>query len=51
MVVRADGRWVMNFSEEQPGSPAAQVIRFAVSDNLQPGWRRIPGVQSEADPR
>ena len=51
MVVRADGRWVMNFSEEQPGSPAAQVIRFAVSDDLQRGWRRIPGVQSEADPR
>jgi hypothetical protein len=51
MVLHVDGRWVMNFSEEQPGSPAAQVIRFAQSRELTRGWTRIPNVQFEPDPR
>lgn len=50
-VTRVGDRWVMNFSEEQTGEPKAQVIRFAESRDLTRGWTRIPGVQSEADPR
>jgi len=50
-VTRVGPKWIMNFSEEIPGSPHEQVINFAESDHLTHGWKRMDDVLFRADPR
>jgi hypothetical protein len=49
-VTRVGSRWVMNFSEELPGSPPDQTIRFAESERLAEGWKRVDDVVFRPDP-